>query len=261
MSDPPRDNALDWGLVGSSLARPYRVPASMVLLWSLVPLYILVPELLPPPVRHTPAVALDRALPLVPFWAIVYGVLYLFLILLPFVVVRHDDLIRRTVSSYLFIWLTAYACFFVIYPTAAPRPDTAYGEGFALWGLQALYSTDPPYNCFPSIHVAHSLLSALACSRVHRRVGVVATVAAALVATSTLFTKPHYVLDAVAGGLLACVAYAIFLRRFPTEEIPDLDRRAAPGLALCVGAVAAVALAGSWIAYLATGAGALVVLP
>jgi membrane-associated phospholipid phosphatase len=253
MSEPPPGSALtpfEWGTVAHSLGRPYRVPVAMVLLFSLVPLYILVPEFLPPGVRHTPEVAWDRAVPLVPWWAIVYGGLYLFLILLPFFVVRQDELIRRTVYAYLLIWVTAYVFFFAIYPTAAPRPISVSGEGFGVWGLRALYSADPPHNCFPSLHVAHSLVSALACSRVHRRLGVIAVIAAALVAASTLFTKQHYVLDVLAGSVLALVAYAIFLHRFPRDRMPDLDRRAAPALALCVSAAVAVVLTGAWLAYL-----------
>lgn len=244
-------------MVKRSLARPYRVPASMILLFALVPLYILIPEVLPPRTRYVPELALDRALPLVPSWAIVYGALYLFLILLPVFVLREDGLIRRTLHAYLLIWITAYVFFFVIYPTAAPRPGKVTGEGFAVWGLRALYSSDPPYNCFPSLHVAHSFVSALACSRVHARVGIIATISAALVAVSTLLTKQHYVLDVVAGVFLALAACGIFLRHYPSDRIPELDRRAAPALALCVGAVVSVVLAVSWLAYLWSGEAAL----
>ena len=256
MSELPSESALasfNWGMVRRSLARPYRVPVSMVLLFALVPFYVLTPQFLPPTIRHVPELALDRALPLIPSWAIVYGALYLFLILLPLFVVREDELIRRTVHAYLLVWITAYLFFFVVYPTAAPRPNGVSGEGFAVWGLRALYSSDPPYNCFPSLHVAHSFVSALACSRVHRRLGIIATIAAAFVAVSTLFTKQHYVLDVVAGGLLAFVAYGIFLRRYSPDRIPEFDRRTAPALALCVSAVAAVGLAAAWLAYLWNG--------
>lgn len=237
-------------MVRRSLAQPYRVPASMVLLLAMVPLYILIPELLPPGTRHVPELAIDRALPLIPSWAIVYGALYLFLLLLPAFVVRQDELIRRTMHAYLLIWITAYVFFFGVYPTAAPRPEEVTGEGFAVWGLRALYSADPPYNCFPSLHVAHSFVSALACSRVHRRLGIIAVICATLVALSTLFTKQHYVLDLVAGIFLAVVAYGTFLRRRSSDRTPEFDRRVAPALALFVGAIVAFGLMASWLAYI-----------
>lgn len=241
-----------WSMVAQSLARPYRVPIPMVLLVALVPFYIFIPELLPPHTRNVPELALDRALPLMPSWALVYGTLYLFLILLPIFVVRQDEQIRRTVFAYLLIWITAYV-FFVVYPTAAPRPAKVIGEGFAVWGLRALYSSDPPYNCFPSLHVAHSFVSALACYRVHRSLGIVATICATLVALSTLFTKQHYILDVIAGVFLAFVAYVIFLRNYPREQVPAFDRRVAPALALCIIELVTLGLAGYWLAYLWSG--------
>ena len=239
-------------MVRQSLARPYRVTVPMILLVALVPFYIFLPELFPPDTRYVPQLAFDRALPLIPSWALIYGALYLFLILLPIFVVRQDDGIRQTVFSYLLIWITAYV-FFVVYPTVAPRPDSVSGEGFAVWGLGALYSSDPPYNCFPSLHVAHSLVSALACYRIHRRVGLVAIVCAILVALSTLLTKQHYILDVIGGVLLALAAYAIFLRSYRREQVPEFDRRVAPSMAVCVASFVLVALAGFWIAYLSLG--------
>jgi membrane-associated phospholipid phosphatase len=241
-----------WSSVAQSLARPYRVTIPMVLLVALIPFYIFIPELLPPGTRYVPELALDRALPLLPSWALVYGALYLFLILLPIFVVRQDEHIRRTVFAYLLIWITAYV-FFVVYPTAAPRPARVIGEGFAVWGLRALYSSDPPYNCFPSLHVAHSFVSALTCYRVHRGLGIVATVCAAVVALSTLFTKQHYILDVIAGVFLALVAYVIFLREYPRAQIPDFERQVAPALALCIIGLVTLGLAGYWIVYLWSG--------
>lgn len=220
----------------------------MVLLVALVPFYIFIPEIWPPRTRYVPEIALDRALPFVPAWAIVYGALYLFLILLPVFLVRAEELIRRTVFAYLLIWIAAYVCF-VVYPTVAPRPETFIGDGFAVWGLGLLYSSDPPHNCFPSLHVAHSFVSAFASMRVHRGVGAIATLIAALVALSTLFTKQHYVLDVVAGVFLACLAYTMFLRKAPATPIDALDRRAAPALAMLLGAAMVIATVAFWIAY------------
>jgi hypothetical protein len=89
----------------------------------------------------------------------------------------------------------------------------------------ALQSLNRPYR------VAHSFVSALTCYRVHRGVGIAATLGAALVAVSTLYTRQHYILDVIAGILLASVSYLLFLRSYPRADIPELDRRLAPVLA------------------------------
>ncbi len=232
--------------LAASLRRPYRVTLPMVLLVSLVPLYIFIGEWNAGRTLHAPALALDRAIPLLPAWSLVYGCLYFFLIVLPVFVVRQDEQIRRTVFAYLFIWITAYVCF-LLYPTSAPRPATILGDDFAVVSLRALYGADPPYNCFPSLHVAHSFVSALACFRIHRSVGVFTLFCASLVGLSTLFTKQHYVLDVLAGIVLAAIAYALFFRK--SAEIPELDLRLAPLFAFAMIGLSAVMLAACWTVY------------
>jgi membrane-associated phospholipid phosphatase len=219
-----------------TLGQPYRVTFPMILLVSLVPFYLFIADMTRGRLQHAPELALDRLVPLEPGWALVYGSLYLFLIVLPVFVVRQQEHIRRTVLAYLMVWIAAYLCF-LVYPTRAPRPADVPGEGFMAWGLRFLYDADPPYNCFPSLHVAHSFVSALTCYRVHRGVGITAVVSAAFVGLSTLFTKQHYVLDVLAGVLLACVANLVFLRRYRSEEIPERDRLVAPALALIVAGI------------------------
>lgn len=243
---------MTWSMAAQTLRRPYRVTIPMIILVSLVPFYIFIPELMPGRTLHSPELDLDRLVPLQPVWALVYGALYLFLILLPVFVVREEEQINRTVFAYLTVWIAAYV-FFVLYPTAAPRPPKVIGDGFAVWGLRLLYSSDPPYNCFPSLHVAHSFVSALACYRVHRGVGVAAVFCASLVGISTLFTKQHYVLDVIAGVLLAFVAYVVFLRNSRREKIPEIDRRVAPVLAFGIMAAMALGVAGYWVVYQLTG--------
>ena len=238
-------------MVVQSLNRPYAVSIPMIVLASLVPFYVFIPGMIRDRPFRTPDLALDRVVPLQPTWALIYGALYLFLIVLPVFIVREREHLRRTVWAYLLVWIAAYACF-LTYPTAAPRPIQVVGEGFAFWGLRSLYSADPPYNCFPSIHVAHSLVSALTCYRVHRGVGIAALLCAVLVALSTLFTKQHYVLDVIAGAALAGVAYVVFLRRAPRESVPEIDRQIAPLFALGTMGLVSLGVAGFWVVYQVT---------
>lgn len=238
---------MSWSAVVESLKRPYPVSIPMILLVSLVPFYIFIGETMPGRALHKPELPLDRMLPVQPMWALIYGVLYLFLIALPVFVVRQPEQIRRTVLAYLMIWLTAYVIF-LTWPTVAPRPVAVMGHGFIAWGLRFLYDADPPYNCFPSLHVAHSFVSAWTCIRVHRGVGIAAMLAASLVGLSTLFTKQHYVLDVVAGVALAYAAYVVFLRPY-RDEVPELDRRLAPFLATGLIGILGIVLAGCWVVY------------
>ena len=241
-----------WTTLAQTLARPYPVTIPMVGLMLLVPGYVFIAKYVAFGTVHAPELPLDRALPLLPVWALIYGALYLFLIVLPVFVIRQEEHIRRTFWAYLTVWITAYVVF-LVYPTVAPRPPEIAGDGFAVWGLRFLYDADPPHNCFPSLHVAHSFVSALTCYRLHRRLGLAALLCASLVALSTLFTKQHYVTDVIAGILLAFAAYVMILRGYPRHNVPDLDRRLAPVLAFGVLAAVCLAVVGVWIAYQLTG--------
>jgi len=161
-----------------------------------------------------PELALDRAIPLEPAWMPVYISLWVFSFL-PLVVVR--GVARRgTILAYITTAIAAYVGF-LMFPASAPRPDVVPGDGVLAWGLRTLYALDPPYNCFPSLHVAYSFLAAQSAYGAHRGFGVMALLWAVLVGISTLFIKQHYVADVVAGALLALAAYALVLggRRLP----------------------------------------------
>jgi membrane-associated phospholipid phosphatase len=196
---------------------------------------------------HVPALPIDRMLPLVPAWMVVYGSLYLFA-LLPLLVVRDAELLRRTMKSYVLVMLVAYAGF-IAYPTIGPRPNEVAAGGFAAWCLRLVYSLDQPYNCFPSLHVAHSFVSAFACWRVHKGVGRMALLWASLVGLSTLFTKQHYVVDVIGGALIAGLAYVLFLRGFPRDAVPEDVRRLAPRHALWAVGTYAVTIVCFWLVY------------
>jgi membrane-associated phospholipid phosphatase len=247
-SSTPDRSTITWGMVRQAANRPYRVTLPMIVLISLVPGYLVLAARARGRIVHVPAVTWDSLFPLIPTWALVYGALYAFLILLPVFVLQEDEMIRRTVWAYLTVWAVSYAVF-LAYPTVAPRPDAVPGRGFAVWGLRFLYGADPPYNCFPSLHVAHSFVSGFACYRVHRSLGFVALASAVIVGLSTLFTRQHYLADVVAGALLAFLAYAIFLRPYPDWRTPELQRRLAPILSLWAGGIVALGIALLWVAY------------
>lgn len=214
---------------------------------SLLPLYFVIGALTPAVPRHMPFTALDRLMPLQPSWMLAYGSMYVF-VLLPLLVVRHPPIFRRALRSYVTVILIAYAGF-LLYPTVTPRPASVAPGGFAAWCLRLNYALDTRYNCFPSLHVAHSFISALSSYRVHRRVGLIAALWAAVIGVSTVYTKQHYAIDVVGGALSALLAYAIFLRGYPRALVPETDVRRAPRRALIVVGIYAIFVAGVWVAY------------
>ena len=198
--------------------------------------------------HHQPFTWLDRAMPLRPSWIAVYASLYMCAFILPLVVVRGRELFRQAMKAYLFVMLVSYAGFW-FYPTVAPRVDRAVVNDFAEWMLQLFYDIDQPYGCFPSLHVAYSFVGALAVYRVHRRVGAAAVVWSVLIGLSTVYTKQHFAVDAIAGGILGVAAYWLFLAGRPRVPVEDSARRLAPRGAMLVAAAYAGAIGVFWIAY------------
>jgi membrane-associated phospholipid phosphatase len=214
---------------------------------TILPLYYAIADAVRDRALHAPAIGLDRAVSLRPEWIAVYGSHYVF-VLLPLFVARDERLFRRVMTVYLIVFIVGYLGF-LAYPTVAPRPMAVAGDGFAAWCLRLNYSLDTPFNCFPSLHVAVSVVAALACHRVHRGVGTAACVWALLIGVSTLYTKQHYAVDVMAGALIGYVAYLVLLRSYPREDVPEADRRLAPRRAL--GAVVAfgVLIGSLWVLY------------
>lgn len=228
----------------------YEHPIPTLVLFAILPVYMIINVRTPGRIVYVPELPLDRAIPLQPIWMLVYGSMYVFAFL-PAFVVRDLELRRRAVRAYIAFVLVSYVGF-LVYPTVGPRPDQFVIDGFFAWSLQFHYEFDPPYNCLPSLHVAYSFMAALTCYRVHRGLGIAALVWASLIAVSTLYTKQHYVLDVLLGALLACVASLLFVRSYrPADE--DGSRRA-PRRALAAVGVYGVVLIIMLIAYYREGA-------
>ena len=222
----------------------------MIALFAIIPFYLVIGSYVSHQPLHSPEIALDGRFPLEPAWSMVYLSLFL-AAFLPVFVVHQQELIRRVILAYLSVWLIAFV-FFLVYPTAAPKHADVTGDGFSAVALRAIYDSDKPYNCFPSLHVAQCFLAALTCDRVHRGVGLATGLWASLIALSTLYTKQHYIADVVAGILLAYAAHLVFLRGYPREATPEPERRLAPLLALGAFGLYGVIVVSLWLLYALT---------
>jgi membrane-associated phospholipid phosphatase len=247
-----REGAIGWAgalIVG---APPFVIfviarSATASVLVTLVPVYIFIATgIRERTERFSPATFVDALVPLDPRWMLFYGSIWAFVLLPLFVAPR--AVLLRAARADIALLLIAYASFLAL-PTQAPRPSRLVIDGFATWTLRVQYDVDPPFNCFPSLHVAHSYVSAFTAARVHRGVGAVAIGWATLIALSTLFTKQHYAADVLVGAALAVVAWPIFTRGLKDDAVTPADRAAAPARGLAVAAIYGALVCGSYAAY------------
>ena len=152
--------------------------------------------------------AVDRAVPFSTDWIFIYSMAYpvclspVFLVTLP--------RLRTACAAYTLAICTSL-CIFVVFPVFIERPEPdAAALGAGLTRFTRLI--DQPFNCFPSLHVSLDFLAAFFTWTQRPRVGLALLVAALVISYSTMVVKQHYFLDAVAGILVAMLAYRIAMK-------------------------------------------------
>lgn len=155
--------------------------------------------------------SVDRAIPLEPMWGFVYLGCFLFWAVNYILITRQgkEGWFQFATGDY----LSRIVCgiFFILIPTTNVRPEVA-GNGIAEQLIRFVYWIDAPTNLFPSIHC---LVSWLCFCGIRGRKYVpkwyqaFSALFAIAVFASTLFTKQHFIVDVVAGVLIAELCYYI----------------------------------------------------
>jgi len=187
--------------------------------------YMQVNRLLVGTPARTLGTEVDRMIPFWPPAELIYIMVYLF-ILLPVVQVRCPRVLTRVATGYYAYNLVAIFVFWY-FPVRYERPPAFAIESLTTWGVALNYFLDPPYNCFPSLHVANSVFASAVAWRIDRRVGWVASVFAVAISLSTMLVKQHYLADVLSGAALGFAGYRMFARPAILERAP-LDEMALP---------------------------------
>jgi membrane-associated phospholipid phosphatase len=153
----------------------------------------------------------DRALPVVPIFAIPYVSLipYIGVSLLVFLFFR-VRVYRSAAITMIVVWFISYACYFFLQSYIA-RPQITGVDPFSAM-IRTIYASDQPYNDFPSLHTSLSTIIAIHWWRFDRRIGVAAAIWTALIVASTVLVKQHYLADVAGGLVLATVTSWLVMR-------------------------------------------------
>ena len=173
-----------------------------------------------PSVAHTLRTPLDDAIPFLPVTIYLYLWIYTAM-LYPAFTIRCRGLFRRVAVAYavaVSVCLLTFALFPVtslgFRPDLTQLPDARFHE----WGVRLNFMLDPPFNLFPSLHVAAGTLAALAAAKARRAYGALGAIVLGGVCIAVCTVKQHYLADAVAGIALGIATYAIVLRPFPVRH-------------------------------------------
>ncbi|HUJ71964.1 MAG TPA: phosphatase PAP2 family protein [Verrucomicrobiae bacterium] len=150
--------------------------------------------------------ALDQMTPFVPSAVYIYESLWLLMPVAPWLMRSRADL-NRYAAGVIAITLAGFLTFW-LFPTAVPRPALP-AEVNGLY--RALIRIDGPANAFPSLHVAFAIYHVAWCRAVvPKRAGWFIWPWGMAIVVSTLLTKQHVALDALAGAVLGWVGYRLF---------------------------------------------------
>lgn len=101
---------------------------------------------------------------------------------------------------------------YVVFPTYVPRIELN-GNDFLTGMIRRIYTIDPPYNCFPSMHILYTFICCWYLA-VFRRIGwwfdVLNGLSFVLITLSTVYSKQHYtpdILGGIAVGAAVCVLF------------------------------------------------------
>ena len=169
------------------------------------------------------ATPLDAMIPFVPETIFLYAWVYTAM-LFPLFVVRSPALFRRVGLAYAIV-IAACLAMFLVYPVTAVglRPDVGALDPshFAGWGVKLVYTLDPPYNLFPSLHLTVAILAALSAWKARSVYGAIGFAWVGLIAVSVSTVKQHFLIDDVAGAGLACAVYAVIIRPYRRVSVEE----------------------------------------
>jgi hypothetical protein len=151
--------------------------------------------------------------------------------LIPLFLISSRRLLRRAALAYIAVLAVSFG-FFAGMPVTSSRlrmdREKLDISRPSDWLVSLVYRVDPPYNCFPSLHVSLSVLAAYAAWKANRAAGVAAFLGAGLVGVSVCKVKQHFLADALGGLALAALAGALILQPYRpgVGEAPGYGRRA-----------------------------------
>ncbi|HOW16827.1 MAG TPA: phosphatase PAP2 family protein [bacterium] len=146
----------------------------------------------------------EKRVPFIDWTVWIYMSDYLYIGLVFFLLRERYNMNRIYYSQIMMLIFSMFI--FMLYPTMFPRPEVEY-HGFSGQLVALLHSLDSPCNAFPSIHVSMTFLAGFGFIKERKVLFSIFMLWAVLISISTLTLKQHYLLDVLAGFVMAILFY------------------------------------------------------
>lgn len=144
----------------------------------------------------------EKDIPFVPSMIIGYSFVFVLIAILFLVIDNMPDfwdMCRRFFSMTVFGFAV-----FLIFPVRMDfRPEVIIVDDWITELVSFFFWVDHPYNLFPSMHLAASFFVAFYCLRKGPVIGWTTMIMAIIVGVSVVLLKQHYIMDVVAGFIVA----------------------------------------------------------
>jgi len=155
---------------------------------------------------HSLELTVDDHIPVVPAFVFPYLSLYLLLVISLWRFLKAETKVFSILALAIGFDLVISYLVFLFYQSQVERPVIA-GSDISSSILREVYSSDKPFNAFPSLHTSLSTLLVPLWGRVGSRIQPIIALWAVFIIASTLLTKQHYIADVLGGIAVALVSY------------------------------------------------------
>jgi PAP2 superfamily protein len=141
---------------------------------------------------------------------------------IPLCFIRCPRLFRRSALAFAVAICVSLVCF-TAFPVTASHLRVSAAQlkapGPSHWAVSTIYTLDPPYNLFPSLHVSLTALAAMAVWKTNRFYGGLLFIGVASVAIAVCTTKQHFLFDVLGGLAIAALVGGIILVPFQRRDV------------------------------------------
>ena len=165
--------------------------------------------------------AIDDRIPFIPSFVIFYVMWYLFLILIPLLILKYNKKVFDKYIVVSILYAILEGIIFILFPTTMNRQPLVVTD-ISTWVVDIIYKVDTPVcNLFPSAHCAFWILfiiSILDVKEVKKEYKILIIISSLLIILSTLFIKQHVVIDVLGALLIVPIYYILRKRKINLEE-------------------------------------------
>lgn len=153
----------------------------------------------------------DDKIAFVPFMIYFYLFTYIFNTVCLFLIIYNKPFNEFVIVVKMMLALILIGgAFYIFFPTAIKKPILEDRGSISLRLVKLHNDSILPYNAFPSLHVAFSLITVLIAFYYNFYLRFAYLVLLILISLSALLTKQHYIIDIIAGLALGSIIYIIF---------------------------------------------------